>query len=124
MKRLRVFMLIADMGEQALPSGCVAWFNNADGGPHTPGLDTYKLEIRLMNSHMKYLLSSYLEKYAFKVNWKSGHQTGKYRDFNQVGFSAPKLSTFENSLVGSNYFLHPLLHTHPQFSALGRVGPR
>ena len=65
---------------------------------------------------MKYLLSD-LEKYAFKVNWKSGHQTVKYRDFNQFGFVTRKLSTSDNSSVGSNYVLHPLnthTHTHTQ----------
>ena len=96
----------------------MAWFNSADGGSQTPGLNTYKLEIKLMNSHMKYLLSD-LEKYGFKVNWKSGHQTVKYRDFNQVGFSIRKLSTSDSSSVGSNYVLHPLnahthTHTHPE----------
>ena len=94
----------------------MAWLNSADGGSQTPCLNTYKLEIKLMNSHMKYLLSD-LEKYAFKVNWKSGHQTVKYRDFNQFGFVTRKLSTSDNSSVGSNYVLHPLnahTHTHTQ----------
>ena len=111
-KRLRVLGWLQIYDSRSSPSGCVVWFNSADGGSQTPGLNTYKLEIKLMNSHMKYLLSD-LEKYAFKVNWKSGHQTVKHRDFNQVGFSTWKLSTSDNSSVGSNYVLHPLkAHTH------------
>ena len=124
-KRLRVLGWLQIYDSRSSPSGCVVWFNSADGGSQTPGLNTYKLEIKLMNSHMKYLLSD-LEKYAFKVNWKPGHQTVKHRDFNQVAFSTWKLSTSDNSSVGSNYVLHPLkahthTHTHAHTTPLGII---
>lgn len=43
MKKLRIFRLICGDGGRPSPNGGVGWFNSADGGPKTTGLNIYKL---------------------------------------------------------------------------------